>query len=311
MQYKVLGNTGLQVSTIGFGASPLGNVFQTVELGECQRAVDTAIAGGINFFDVSPYYGNTLAEERLGQTLTSKRQSIYLATKCGRYGSNDFDFSRNRILASIDESLIRLQTDYVDLLQAHDIEFGHARQIIEETIPALQSIKAQGKARFVGITGYQLRMIAALATSYPIDAVLSYCRSDLLIDDMDKLLLPAIEPLGIGLINASPLHMGLLAPAEPPAWHPAPLAVKQAARNIVVLCQEHGIAASQVALRYCLNHPYAATTLIGMATADQVERNLQALVLQLDPALMLKIQAVAEPVRNIVWPSGLPENTDY
>ena len=311
MQYRLLGRTGLRVSIIGFGASPFGNVFQSVELAQCQQAVDAAIEGGINFFDVSPYYGHTLAEERLGETLYGKRDSVYLATKCGRYGAADFDFSKKRLLKSIDESLQRLKTDYVDLLQAHDIEFGNARQIIEETIPALLEIKAKGKARFVGITGYQLRMLAKLAADDRVDTVLSYCRSNLLVEDMDTLLLPTVEQLHLGLINASPLHMGLLAPSQPPAWHPAPDKMRQAARAIVALCEQHGVSASQVALQRCLQHPYAATTLVGMSTADQVHSNLHALQLELDPALSQKIEALAEPVKNVVWPSGLPENADY
>lgn len=311
MRYRLLGKTGLKVSVVGFGASPLGNVFQPVELTQCKQAVDAAVDGGINFFDVAPYYGHTLAEERLGDALLGKRQSVYLATKCGRYGVADFDFSRQRILTSVDESLRRLKTDWVDLLQAHDIEFGSARQIADETIPALQAIKSQGKARFIGITGYQLRMLATLAEPGTVDTVLSYCRSNLLVDDMDALLSPTAMRLDLGLINASPLHMGLLAPAEPPAWHPAPENVKQAARKIVALCESFGVSASQIALQRCVQHPYAATTLVGMATADQVEDNLNALQIEVDPVLFEKIQALATPVKNFVWASGLPENADY
>jgi aryl-alcohol dehydrogenase-like predicted oxidoreductase len=93
VRYKALGQTGLSVSTIGFGASPLGNVFGTVPPEQGRSTVHHAIDHGINLFDVSPYYGLTLAEERLGEALAGRRNEIVLATKCGRYGSNHFDFS--------------------------------------------------------------------------------------------------------------------------------------------------------------------------------------------------------------------------
>src|SRR5580704_11348691 len=115
LQKKVLGATGLIVSEIGFGASPLGNEFRKTDPAEGVRAVHAAIDQGINFFDVSPYYGRTLAEERLGIALEGKREQVILATKCGRYDAARFDFSPARLRASIDESLCRLRTDYVDL----------------------------------------------------------------------------------------------------------------------------------------------------------------------------------------------------
>src|ERR1700730_15846431 len=130
MEYRKLGGTGLEVSMLGFGASPLGNVFGTTDPTEGKRAVHLAIDRGINFFDVSPYYGLTLAEDRLGEALVGSRDKVVLATKCGRYGADHFDFSARRVTASIDESLKRLRTDYVDLLQAHDVEFGDVQQII-------------------------------------------------------------------------------------------------------------------------------------------------------------------------------------
>ena len=123
MLYRRLGKTELNVSVIGFGASPLGNVFDDCDESEGIRSVHCAIDLGINFFDVAPFYGITLAETRLGDALKGKRNDILLATKCGRYGLRDFDFSYQRILESADESLKRLKTDYVDLMQLHDIEF--------------------------------------------------------------------------------------------------------------------------------------------------------------------------------------------
>ncbi len=310
MKYRSLCSTGLRVSAIGFGASPFGDVFRPVSDEGCQAAVASAIEGGINFFDVSPYYGLTLAETRLGKALGGRRQSICLATKCGRYGVNRFDFSRRRLLQSIDESLSRLQTDYVDLLQAHDIEFAQMRQILDETIPALLEIKAAGKTRFIGISSYQLRIMADLAQTQRIDTVLSYCRSNLLADDANRMLIPVLQGVGIGLINASPLHMGILTPGGPPAWHPAPEAVREAGAAAVRLCLAHGLSPMQVALRLCLDERYAASTLIGMSSPEEVKENLAALILQLDPDFLRQLRAIVAPVMNSVWPSGLIENAD-
>ena len=201
MQYRELGRTGLKVSLIGFGASPLGDVFGVTDPAAGKYAVHLAIDNGINFFDVSPYYGLTLAEERLGDALAGKRDKVILATKCGRYSAEQFDFSAARILASVDESLRRLKTDYIDLFQAHDVEFGDVNQVIHETFPAMQKIKEQGKARFLGVTGYPLKTLMRVAKAAPVDTILSYCRYNLLIDDMDESLTPfcrgpALYPLG-------------------------------------------------------------------------------------------------------------------
>jgi len=311
MQRKALGATGLQLSPLGFGASPLGNEFGPVTDAESIRAVHEAIERGINFFDVSPYYGRTVAEERLGRALEGKRDKIILATKCGRYDAAQFDFSAERVRSSIDESLRRLRTDYVDLYQAHDIEFGDERQIEEETIPALREIQKSGKARFIGITSYQLGMMARIAQAVGVDTVLSYCRFNLLVRDMNDLLTPIVEKENIGLINASPLHMGLLSEAAIPAWHPAPPSVRDAAARVRELCRERNLNPAQVGLRYCLDHPYVATTLVGMASLEQVRTNLGALDLRLDENLLKDLDRTVEPAKNVIWPSGRPENADY
>ena len=139
MEYRKLGKTNELISVLGYGASPLGNVFDVVDEQEGKNAVHYAIDHGVNFFDVSPFYGITLAETRLGKALQGKRKDIFLATKCGRYDLQEFDFSAKRIMASIEESLQRLQTDYVDLFQLHDIEFVTKEQILNEAMPVIET----------------------------------------------------------------------------------------------------------------------------------------------------------------------------
>lgn len=307
MEYRTLGRTGLEVSKLGFGASPLGNEFGETDAAEGERAVHCAIDLGINYFDTAPYYGRTLSETRLGAALKGRRDRAVLATKCGRYDINGFDFSAARIRASIDESLQRLQTDYIDVFLAHDIEFVDANQIIEEAIPTMRELQREGKARFIGITGLQLNMLRRVAEAAPVDAILSYCRYNLLITDMDDLLTPFVKQHGIGLINASPLHMGILTANGPPPWHPAPADVKEAGRRVAQLCKQP----ADIALQFCFEHPYVSTTLAGMTTVEQVRQNVAAADTSADPEVLAEIRRIVSPVANRSWPSGRPENQDH
>ena len=311
--YRRLGNADLNVSRLGFGASPLGDVFGPVDAGEGRRAVHLAMDRGINFFDVAPYYGRTLAEERLGEALAGRRQEILLGTKCGRYGEMEFDFSAQRTALSTEESLARLKTDYLDLLQVHDVEFGDVQQIIGETLPAMRRLQEQGKARYIGITGYSLKTLIRIAEAFPVDTILSYCRYNLMIQDMDNLLTPFAEQRGIGLINASPLHMGVLTGGGPPAWHPAPSPALEAGRKAAEYCRQHGVDLSTLALRFALDHPYVSCTLAGMSTVQEVEANLHSLE---EPSgdgereLLDQIRTILAPVSGCIWPSGRAENYD-
>ena len=308
MEYRKLGHTDLNLSLIGFGASALGGVFGNFDPGEGMRAVHRAVDSGINFFDSSPYYGITLSETRLGEALVGRRQRVVLATKCGRYGVDEFDFSAKRVLASIDESLRRLQTDYIDLFQVHDVEFGDVQQIINETLPALRQLQQQGKARYIGITGYPPKLLRRIAESTPVDSILSYCHYTLLNRRMDEVLTPFTRERGIGLINASGLCMGLLTEHGPPDWHPAPRGVRDAGRKAAEFCRAHGVDISEVALRFCLDHPYVGSTLIGIASTREVETSLNLLRNATDSEFVARIEAVLAPVFNYDWPSGRPEN---
>ena len=146
MNYTELGKTGMKISQLSFGASSLGSVFHDTKLGESIQAVEAAIEGGINFIDVSPYYGYYKAEQVLGQALKGiPRQKYFLSTKVGRYGQdgrNTWDYSAERVTRSVYESMERLGIDHIDLINVHDIEFqshmeGGLQKIVDETLPAL------------------------------------------------------------------------------------------------------------------------------------------------------------------------------
>jgi L-galactose dehydrogenase len=310
MEYRILGKTGVQLSELGFGAAGLGNDYGTLDPAEGQRAVDKAIDSGITYFDTAPYYGRTLSEERLGAALKGKRNRIVLSTKLGRYDKAAFDFSAARVRSSIDESLGRLQTDYVDLLIAHDVEFGDREQIISETIPEMRKVQQAGKARFIGISGLPLKILADVAERGRVDFVLSYCRYTLLNRDLDRWLTPTVQLNNLGLISAAPVHMGILTRQGPQPWHPAQEEIKEAGREIVALCEARGVPPELLAVRFSMNHPLIASTLVGMPRQKEVEENLKALDFQIDPALMKEIDSIYDSLKETIWPSGRPENDD-
>lgn len=308
MEYRTLGKTGIRVSIIGYGASPLGNVFGETDEAEGIRAVHYAIEQGINYFDVAPMYGVTLAEKRLGKALRGKRDKIFLATKCCRYDIEEFDFSAKRVLESIDESLERLQTDYVDVYQVHDIEFGEKEQVINETIPAARKVQESGKARFVGITGLPVRYLHHVASQAEVDTILSWAHYDLVEDEMAEVLATFAREKGIGLINASPLHQRLLTEKGPPDWHRSPKEVLEMGPKIAELCREYGVNVADVAMRFALDHPYVAMTIVGMSKLRHVEQNVRVLDFKNEPELLGKIEELVAPVKNKMWFEGRPEN---
>ena len=311
MLYRRLGKTGLNVSIIGFGASGLGNEFGQVDPLAGQSAVHRAIERGINYFDVSPYYGRTLAETRLGEALRGHRHKVILATKAGRYGKeppSGFDFSAQRILRSIDESLARLQTDVIDIFQLHDIEFGDRSQIIDESLPAMQKLKQAGKVRFIGITGYPLHLLKDVAETVEIDTLLSYCHYNLMDTTLDELLGSTARRKGLGLINASPLHMGLLTDSGAPGWHPAPKRVVAVGQQIAAHCRARGACIADLAMRFALQNDIVATTLVGMTDVKQVDMNIDAVGRPPDLNVLADVMEMIKPVADIAWQEGRPEN---
>jgi L-galactose dehydrogenase len=310
MIYRQLGKTGLKVSIIGFGASPLGNEFGTADPKEGERAVHYAIERGINYFDVAPYYGQTLAETRLGQALAGRRDRVILATKMGRYDVDHFDFSAEGVMRSIDESLTRLDTDYVDVLQIHDIEYAQKEQTIHETLPAMFRLKEAGKVRFVGITGYPVHVLKEVAEAAGVDTILSYCRYNLLDTAMDEVLTPTARQQGIGLINASPLHMRVLTDRGAPDWHPAPRRVVDVGQQVAGYCRAQGVDIADLAMQFVLQHDYVATTLVGMSKVEHVDRNCKSVGVAPDPELLAAVLEMFRPVANVCWKEGRPENDD-
>lgn len=308
MDYRTLGKTGLSVSILSYGASPLGSVFREIDESEGIRCVHTALDLGINLIDVSPYYGQTRAETVLGRALKEiPRDRYYLATKVGRYGDNDFDFSADRVTRSLDESLSRLSVDHVDILNCHDIEFGDLQQVVDETLPALRKLRDAGKCRFIGVTGLPLGIFRYIVDRTEIDTILSYCHYALN-DTALRGLLPDLHGKNIGVINASPLSMGLLSNRQPPAWHPAPQALKEAVARAAAFCRDKGADITKLAVQFSVSNPDIPTTLVGTASPDNITRNIQWSEEPIDTELLSEVQQILQPVHDLTWPSGRPEN---
>lgn len=308
MKYRTLGNTELEVSILSFGASSLGSVFGEIDESEGIRTVYEAIDLGINFIDVSPYYGLTKAETVLGKAIKNiPRDKFILSTKAGRYGENDFDFSSKRIIKSVDESLTRLQTDYIDILHLHDIEFVSLDQIIHESIPTLLELKKAGKIRFIGISGLPLKIFKVVSEQAPLDTILSYCHYTL----NNTGLLTIEEEMrnkGIGIINASPLSMGLLTKKGPPDWHPASDEIKRVCRQAVQFCEEQGVAIEKLAVQFAVANDRIPTTLVGTANPKHIVRNVAWIEEPIDMELVNQVREILKPIDQKIWLSGRKEN---
>jgi L-galactose dehydrogenase len=308
MKYRTLGKTGLRVTALSYGASALGGAFGPIDEAEGIRCVRATLDLGVNYIDVSPYYGLTKAETVLGRALRGiSRDKYYLATKVGRYGESEFDFSAARVTRSVDESLRRLQVDYVDLIQCHDIEFVDLNQIVEETLPALEKVRAQGKARFVGITGLPLRIYRAVMERAPVDTVLSYCHY-CLNDTSFADLIPWLRKQGVGIINAAPLAMGLLTQNSPPSWHPASAELKVACARAAAHCRANGSDLAKLAIQFAVANAEIDTTVVGTAKPDEMRRNIRWTEESLDKKLLAEVLEILKPVHNQTWPSGRGEN---
>jgi L-galactose dehydrogenase len=188
---------------------------------------------------------------------------------------------------------------------AHDIEFAtDFEQVFTETAATLQKLKQAGKCRFIGMSGYPLGVLRRAIERCALDVVISYAHFTLQNQRLVTELLPVAERYGVGLLNASPLCLGLLTEPGPPDWHPAPPQLRTAAREAARLCRQRGVDIACLGMQFCYSEPRIATTITGTAKAAELEMNLKALEAPIDPSLLQEVQAELAPVLNVSWPSG-------
>ncbi len=311
MEFRYLGNSGLKISEITYGnwlthGSQVENDVAT----QCVRA---ALDAGISTFDTADVYANTAAETVLGEALKGeRRQSLEIFTKVwgatGPKGHNDSGLSRKHIMESIDGSLSRLQTDYVDLYQAH--RYDHETPL-EETMQAFADVVRQGKALYIGVsewTADQLRSGHALAKELGFQLISNQPQYSMLWRVIEEKVVPTSEELGISQIVWSPVAQGVLTGKYKPGQDPEKGSraadekggadmikrwmsdeVLTGVQKLQPLADEAGLSMAQLAIAWVLQNPNVASAIIGASRPEQVESNVAAAGVTLEPALLKKI----------------------
>ena len=266
----------------------------------------------MNFIDVSPYYGHYKAETVLGKALKElPRDKYYLSTKVGRYGKdgvNTWDYSAKRVTDSVYESMERLNIDYIDLINVHDIEFqaslpGGLQKVAEETLPALVELKKKGVVGHVGITDLQPENIKWVIENVPagtVESTLCFCHYSLN-DELLNEYFDFFEQNNVGIINASPLSMGLLSSRGVPDWHPAPKSLVEACQKAVQHCTAKGYPIEKLAIQYAISNPRIATTLFSSANPDNVKKNIEYAEAPIDWNLVKEVQDIIGDQMRVRW----------
>ena len=311
MQTRPLGNTGIDLPILGFGASSLGQEFRKVRLEDALESVRVALDLGINFIDTSPFYGRGMSEVLLGIALRDvPRDSYLLGSKLGRYSLTHFDFSAKRVEESVHVSLHRLGTDHLDVILLHDVEFVDLPQIWEETIPAALELKQKGLVRAVGFSCYPTKSFHTVLdhAQDDLDCILSYNQYTLQNPTLADRLLPRLLEKKIGVMTAGPFSARLLTNAPLPEWLKEPAEVKAAARAAAKLCDDQGVDIAQLALQFSCAHQDIATCVAGSANPDNIRKWAEWLAKPIPADLLAEVLKIFEPVKNLGHAEGLPEN---
>lgn len=301
MTPRTLGATDVRVSTLGFGAASLGNLYRETTDAEAAGAIEAAWTGGIRYFDTAPHYGLGLSERRLGRELAGRpRDEFTVSTKVGRLlvpnpaptGRDEgfavpddlvreWDFSRDGVLRSLEGSLHRLGLDRVDVLYVHDPDaFSDASA--REALATLAELRAQGVVGAIGVGTNQTYQLGELFAEGLIDVAMLAGRYTLLEQGgLDTVLEPALAAGG-SVIAVGVYNSGLLAANRPPAnatydYVEAPAALLARANRLADVAEQFGVTLPVVAAQFALKHPAVAGIALGMRTAAQVDDNLARL----------------------------------
>ncbi len=310
MLHRPLGKTGLSLPILSFGASSLGAEFRAVDINEAMKSVHVALDFGMNFIDTSPFYGRGMSEVLLGVTLQDvPRDKYILGTKLGRYDLAHFDFSAKRVEESVDVSLHRLRTDHLDIMLCHDIEFVDMSQIVNETLPALRQQQKKGKVRFIGVSGYPMKIFKYILEHTELDVILSYNHYTLQ-NTMLADLIPMLKSKGVGIMNAAPFAARLLTNQTLPKWHKATPRVRELARAAADYAAKKGVDIAQLAVQYSIANPDIATCVVGSANPENVRKWVEWSQKPLDQQLLKEVLDILKPIHNWHHIEGRPENND-
>ncbi|KAI8342900.1 NADP-dependent oxidoreductase domain-containing protein [Chlamydoabsidia padenii] len=322
--------TEFKPSELSFGAGALSGAYDTIADHWPLEACREALSSGINTFDTSPYYGQS--EYILGEALEQlkdefPRSTYYLETKIGRYGytTKECDYSTQRTLDSVAESLRRLKTDYIDVVLCHDVEFVDFDQVVGDNgaLKALFQLKAEGKINYVGCSGYPLPVLLKIAQyqhekGQPLDVVLSYSHYNLQNTSLSDYA-PLLRQAGVRyILNASPLNMALFRDAGPPDWHPAHKKLRQAAHQCAQLAKDNGYNISTLASMFAFSGRSTFqlnSTVIGLERKEEVQQAISAWktvkarehgseqVSSDEIKILDQIHAILKPYKNYSWQS--------
>ncbi|XP_001359477.4 L-galactose dehydrogenase [Drosophila pseudoobscura] len=282
MEYRELGSTGLRVSKIALGGATLSSIFYNdFQREEGIKTVHEAIKSGINYIDTAPFYGNS--EELLGQALKDvPREAYYIATKVARYELDPkkmFNYTAAKARESVKRSLDLLGLEQVDVLQVHDVDAAPSLDmVLNETIPVLEEYVKAGKARFIGITAYDVDVLKECAERGKgrIQVVLNYARYTLL-DNTLLRHMKTFKELNVGVICAAAHSLGLLTNAGPPAIHPGSPELQALGRRAAEICKQRDVELGKLAMYYTMQLDGAATFLIGIPNRRLLQVNLDAI----------------------------------
>ncbi len=289
-----LGSTGVEVTRLGIGTAPIGNMFTTVSDEDAEAMLRAAWELGVRYFDTAPLYGHGVSEIRLGAVLrTLPRAEMVVSTKVGRLLTPrtdragptifrdtpplepEFDFSADAVERSLDESLERLGLDRVDVALVHDPD-DHLDEAIRSALPRLEKLRADGRVRAIGAGMNQSPALDRIVRECDVDCVLLAGRYTLLEQPALDDLLPRCETRGVSIIAGGVFNSGLLADPSPGAtydYDTAPDALIARARRLASACDRAGTSLASAALRFPLGHPAVACVVTGARSAAEVRQN--------------------------------------
>ncbi len=304
-----LGSTRLRLPRMGIGSAPLAGLYERVDEAEAVRTLRRAVELGASYVDTAPLYGYGRSERIVGRALSSlPRGDFVLSTKVGRIlepadeppGGEEFvdlppldpafDYSRDGVLRSLEDSLERLGLDSVDVLYVHDPDGGasandvftgpdHYRQVMEEALPTLAELRSEGVIGAVGVGMNGWQMLARFARDGDFDCFLLAGRYTLLDQSALPELLPLCESKNISVVIGGPYNSGILAsdlsPGAPYFYREAPPDVLEQARRIRSVCDRHGVPLKATALQFCLAHPAVAAVIPGAKSVGEAEENCE------------------------------------
>jgi D-threo-aldose 1-dehydrogenase len=313
MRQVPLGRTGLRISEMVFGGAPIGGLFTPVSDEQAAAALAAAWAAGIRAFDTAPHYGAGLSEQRLGRFLAGRpRGEFVLSTKVGRrlvpadgdvegvesfYGTPRLarvrDYSRDGVLATLEDSMRRLDTDRVDIVFIHDPD-DHAEQALDGAYAALDQLRSEGVRAAVGVGMNQAPLLEWFVERADLDCVLMAGRYSLLGTAAARSLFPACRRRGVAVLSGGVFNSGILADPRPGAtfeYAPAPAALLERAQRIRAVCARHGVPIGAAAIRFVLRHPAVTAVAVGARTAAEVSQDVSYLAADVPAELFAELAA--------------------